>query len=263
LILRYLQALRNQWRLKRSAKRVQAGNHKDSDLSVIAQAFQSNVFGLAPTEQTISVSGNANNAVIIAGNGNVVFTLSGPAAETVRQTFLSNPIQIQKGCRQVSERLAAELIGSSVVIQRKELELELDRFVASDDQLLFITGDSGVGKSVFAASEMKRLSDQGWAVLLVRGSTFSLEYMSRLIAEDGLGQPLAPGSSYILRYPWLGNMPAGVHGFLVIVDDLVPETTTNELVKLIDTMTGLPTHRVKAVVTCNSNAWNRLNQDYH
>lgn len=262
MIPRYLQALRSRWRLKRAAKRIQAGNFKDSDLSFIAQAFQSNAFGLAP-EQTISVSGNANNAVIIAGNGNVVFTLSGSAADTVRQTFLSNPIQIQKGCRQVSERLAAELVGSSLVIRRKELEQEVDRFIVSNERLLFITGDSGVGKSIFAASEAKRLSDRGWAVLLVRGSTFSLEYMTRLIAEDGLGQPLAPGSSYILRQPWVGNLPVGIQGFLMIIDDIVPEKTTNELVRLVDTMVGLPADRVKAVVTCNAIAWQRLNQDYH
>jgi hypothetical protein len=247
----------------RAAKRVQAGHPQEADLSFIAQAFQSDAFSLASAQRTISISGNANNAVVIAGDGNVVFTFSGPAAETVRQTFLSNPVQIQKGCRKVSERLAAELVGDSIVIRRKELEDQLDGFIASDDQLLFITGDSGVGKSVFTASETKRLLDQGWAVLLVRGATFSLEYTARLIAEDGLGQPLAPGSLYLLRQPWIANLPEGVRGFLVIIDDFIPEKTTNELIKLIDTIVDLPAQSVKAVVTCNGIAWERANQDYH
>ncbi len=263
MILRYIQTLRKRARLKRAAKRVQAGHPRDSDLSFIARAFQGDAFSLASADRTISISGNANNAVLIAGNGNVVFTLSGPAADTVRQTFLSNPVQIQKGCRKVSERLAAEFVRDSVVIRRKALEQEVDRFIASDQRVLFISGDSGVGKSVFAASEAKRLSDQGWAVLLVRGATFSLEYMARLIAEDGLGQPWAPGASYLLRQPWKADLPAGVKGFLVMIDDFVPETTTNELIKLRDTMADLPAQSVKAVVTCNGIAWDRVNQDYH
>jgi len=263
VIIRYLQTLSKKAGLRRAAKRVQAGHPRDSDLSFIAQAFQSDAFSLASADRTISISGSANNAVLIAGNGNVVFTLSGSAADTVRQTFLSNPIQIQKGCRKVSERLAAELVRDSVVIRRKGLGQEVDRFIASDQRELFINGNSGVGKSVFAASEMKRLSDQGWAVLLVRAATFSLEYMARLIAENGLGQPLAPGSSYLLRQPWIASLPVGVKGFLVIIDDFVPETNTNELIKLIDTMVDLPRQNVKVVVTCNSIVWERLNQDYH
>lgn len=229
----------------------------------MVEALQGDAFNLASAQRTVEITGDANNAVVIAGDGNVVFVLSGPAADTLRQTFLSDPIQIQKACRKVSDRLASELLGDSIVISRRELEGEVDRFIESPERWLFITGDSGVGKSVFAASEMKRLSNLGWAVLLVRGATLSLEYMARLIAEEGLGQPVAPGAAYLIRQPWLADLPSGVRGFLVVIDDLVPETTTNELIKLVDTVTDLPTQSVKAIVTCNSLAWERLNQDYH
>ncbi|MGH9970420.1 MAG: hypothetical protein ACREBG_21870 [Pyrinomonadaceae bacterium] len=250
-------------RLRHAAKRIQRGKHTPSDLSLIAEALQGDAVRLASTERTVSITGDANNAVVIAGDRNVLFVLSGPAADTLRQSFLSDPIQIQKACRKVSERLASELLGDSIFVSRRKLEHELDHFLESPDRWLFITGDSGVGKSVFAASEMKRLSDQGWAVLLVRGATFSLEYMARLLVEDGLGQPVATGARYLIRQPWLAELPKSVRGFLVIIDDLVPENTTNELLKLVDAIGDLPALNVKAVVTCNSLAWERLNQDYH
>jgi HEAT repeat protein len=233
------------------------------DLSLIANALQGRAFRLASTKRTVSITGDANNAVVIAGDRNVLFILSGPAADTLRQTVLSDPIQIQKACRKVSERLASELLGDSIVISRRELEEELDRFIESPDRWFFINGDSGVGKSVFAGSEVKRLSDQGWAVLLMRGATFSLEYMARLIVEDGLGQPVTSGARYLIRQPWLADLPKGIRGLLVIIDDLVPENSTNELLKLIDALSDLPGQKVKVVVTCNTLAWERLHQDYH
>lgn len=263
MIPSYLQTLLKKARLRCAAKRLKKAKHTFSDLSLIVEALQGDVFSLASAQRTAEITGDANNAVVIAGDGNVVFVLSGPAADTLRQTFLSDPIQIQKACRKVSDRLASELLGESLVISRRELEDEVDCFLESPERWLFITGDSGVGKSVFAASEMKRLSDLGWVVLLVRGATFSLEYMARLIAQEGLGQPVAPGAAYLIRQPWLADLPSGVRGFLIVIDDLVPETTTNELIKLIDTIIDLPAQNVKAVVTCNSLAWERLNQDYH
>lgn len=262
MIFRYLHSLREKAQLRRAGKRIQRGSHTSSDLALIAKSLRGYTFQLASTERTISITGDANNAVVIAGDRNV-FVLSGSAADILRQTVLSDPIQIQKACRKVSERLASELLGNSIVISRRELECELDRFIVSSDRWLFITGDSGVGKSIFAASEIKRLSDQGWAVLLMRGATFSLDDMARLIVEDGLGQPLAPGARYLMRQPWLADLPQGVRGFLVIIDDLVPENTIGELLKLIDTISDLPPHNAKVVVTCNTLAWERLQQDYH
>jgi len=249
-------------RLKRSAKRIEAGTHSDADLRAIAEAFQSEAFSLASGDRTVSITGNASNAVLIAGDGNTVFVLSGGAADTVRQAFLSSPVQIQKGCRRVSNRLASEIVNGSIVIRRLESDTELDKFLISDNKIAFITGDSGVGKSVFAASQIQRLSNNGWAVLLVRGATFSLEYMAKLIAEDGLDQPLAPGSTYLLRHPWLGELPNGVRGFLVLIDDIVPEVATTELIKFVDMIFDVPPERVKIIASCNSLAWERLNQDY-
>ena len=254
--------------LRAILSRLAAGTHTQGELEVLGRALQAGQIALATGERAVAVGGSVTDAVIVTGEGTVVFVFKGPDAETVQQAIrqvlfpVFTPTQIHQACQSITDCVSRELIGSQAVIPREQIRAQLDDFLASAVRYGLLLGPSGTGKSVIMAVEAQRLLDHGWVALLMHGKTFSLPYLAERVAQDGLRQPIAPDWRQVVVEPWKGELPDSLRGFVLMVDGIEanPDQTIPELLKLHNAVGGLPLGCFKIILSCRDLAWERLSQ---
>lgn len=159
----------------------------------------------------------------------------------------------------VTRSLANELIDGRPTISREQLMQKVDSFLASPARYAFVLGPTQTGKSIQLALEARRLIENKWIVLLVRGSLFSLEH-----AADVLDQRLSNGKNS-LTWPsilklWIRDGP-DVPGLAILID-AIDEADSDEiarqLLRLHDSLDDTPLDKLKVIVSCRDFAWKRL-----
>ena len=206
--------------------------------------------------KVVAIHGNVNHSVIIIGDGNQV-PLADNSLLAQRWTMLG----VYEACQNITLNLANDFCHGQPVIPREEIRTQLDAFLISSVRYGLLLGNSGTGKSIIMAVEAQRLLGNGWAVLLMRGRTFSLAYLAERVAQDGLGMHNVPDWRQIVVEPWKDDLPEGLRGLVLMIDaidEAEPEELTAELLKLHDAIVGVDTTRLKVILSCRDLAWERL-----
>jgi hypothetical protein len=248
--------------LRSILERIAASTNSDTDIQMLRNALQGGQIVLASSERAVALGGDANDAVIITGDGNRVYIFKGIDAEAVRKLIQQlTPDQIYSACKLVTPLLAKELSRGQTVIPRKNIQTPLDRFLTSPRRYCLIRGPSAVGKSIVMALEARRLLESGWAALLMRAQDFSLQYLAERVAQDGLELPTAPDWRRVVVEPWEGELPSNVRGFALLInalDKTDPGKMVPELLKLHDGIGGVSSDRLKVILSCHDFTWHRL-----
>ncbi len=176
--------------------------------------------------------------------------------------LVSPPTQeeLVKACQATTPRLADELRRSQTLILR-DVEAELEAFYQSGTRLCVLLGPSGVGKSMIMAHQAQYLLQNGWAALLMRGKTFSLDYMSEVVTQGGLDWPTALEWRHVLVTPWGAELQNNQRGFILLLDGVDKadfEHISGELTKLSDAIRDIPGDRLKIIVSCRDLFWERF-----
>lgn len=169
---------------------------------------------------------------------------------------------VLRACQMVSPRLAEELTGRHPVT-RRDVEDELEDFCASSARYCILRGPSGMGKSVIMGRQAVHLLENSWAALLVRGATFTLPDLSEVVARQGLEWDSVPHWRQIVVDPWIGELPDGIRGLVLLVD-AVDETGTSgvarEILRLHDALHRAPGTHVKVILSCRDFVWEQLTE---
>lgn len=167
---------------------------------------------------------------------------------------------VLRACQMVTPRLAEELTGRHPVT-RRDVEDRLEDFFASSAHYCILRGPSGMGKSVIMGRQAIHLLENGWAALLVRGATFTLSDLSEVVARQDSKWNSVPHWRQIVVDPWIGELPDGIRGLVLLVD-AVDETGTSgiarEILRLHDTLHQVPGTHVKVVLSCRDFVWEQL-----
>jgi nucleoside phosphorylase/HEAT repeat protein len=169
--------------------------------------------------------------------------------------------QIVKAAQTTARSLANELIDGRPTISRERLIQRFDAFLASPARYAFVLGPTGTGKSILMALEARRLGENEWVALLLRGSLFSLEHATNVLAQElSSGKTLLAWSA-IVR-PWTRGTPnsPGLVILLDAIDEADPDEIAHELLRLHDSLRDAPLERVKIIISCRDFAWNKLRQ---
>lgn len=215
---------------------------------------------IAEGDRSVAIGGNAQGVTI--NTGDRIFVGTPPISETeerINGTSLAG--QIREACLRVTNRLANILRDERPVIVRETLRHRLNQFLASPLRYSFALGDSGVGKSTFMATEAQRLIEDGWTVLLVRGSNFTLTNLAEAVRQELELTPPALTWQQIINALRDGGGDAA--GFALLVDALDsgdPDVVAHELALLHDSMGDTDPRRFKVIASCKDGDWDRLLQ---
>src|SRR6185503_19011915 len=106
------------------------------------------------------------------------------AVSVLQPKALPTASEIRQACTKVMRRVANSIVDGRKSIDRENFRDHIDEFLASEQRYFIVLGPSGVGKSISAATDAKRLNDAGKTVLLVKGKHFSLEQAAKLISQE-------------------------------------------------------------------------------
>lgn len=190
-----------------------------------------------------------------------IFLLSTPVLEEERDEGTDLAGQIRLACLRATNRLAGILRDGRPIITRKALRHKLNQFLDSSLRYSFALGGSGVGKSTFIGFEAQRLLKDGWAVLLVRGSNFTLNNLADAVRQEFEGTPPAMTWQQIINtlHAGAGNGP----GFALLIDALDngdPNVITREFALLHDSLGDTDPRLFKVIASCKDIDWARLLQ---
>lgn len=179
--------------------------------------------------------------------------------------LVSPPTQeeLVKACQATTPRLVDELRRPQTLIPR-DVEEDLDVFYESATRLCVLCGPSAVGKSMIMVRQAQHLLQNGWAALLMRGKTFSLDYVSEVVTQEGLDWLTAPEWRHVLVTPWKAELQDNQRGFVLLLDgvDVADfEHISRELTKLSDAVRDIPGDHLKIIVSCRDLFWERLDNN--
>ncbi len=207
----------------------------------------------------VAVGGDISHSIIVTHDGlsleEITHALRGELSPE------TSPAQVYHACKTQTESLANGIIGDKPVVDRPEVTCQLDKFVSSHSRCCLLIGPSGGGKSIIMAQYSQRLLEAGWSALLLRGRSFSLEYLAEILAQGGPGRSSTPNWRHVVVAPWRGTLPTELRGFILLIDgldEIGPSELACEMDKLEDATGELPADRFKIVVSCRDLTWERL-----
>lgn len=226
---------------------------------------------IAKGDRSVAIGGSAQDVTVNTGDvveGDLVerdkvtniFLVSTPVLseeERAEETDLAG--QIRVACRKATTRLANILRDERPVIVREILRHRLNQFLASSLRYSFAQGASGVGKSTFMGIEAQRLLDEGWTVLLVRGSNFTLDNLADAVRQEFEVAPPA-----IIWQQIVNALREGAGepiGFALLVDALDngdPDSVARELSLLHDSIGDIDPRLFKVIASCKDADWGSL-----
>jgi len=139
--------------VRKALERLIAGKTSSDDEELLRDTLQNNQYSIAVGERAVAISGNANDAIIITGDGNAVHVFNGldtnaleTIARLVRETLplrtLLTPEQFyQRAEREALVRHEGILVGRGSLFERLREQL------ARDIQVLVLYGSGGIGKT--------------------------------------------------------------------------------------------------------------------
>lgn len=185
------------------------------------------------------------------------------AVSVLQPRALPTASEIKEACRKATERLATIIVDGRKTIDRQNIIDAVNEFLSSEHRYLFMLGPSGTGKSIFAATEAKRLMDEGAIVLLMRGKYFSLNDAAQLIAAEIW--PATTSISWQKVVEVLHQNQLNESSKFVLVIDAIDEAddfhaVSSQLTKLHDSLGGVSPAKIRIIVSCRDIAWNRFSQ---
>jgi HEAT repeat protein len=244
--------------------------HKAETTTV--QPTSSTRANIAEGDRSVAIGGNAQDVTINTGNrieGDLVerdkvtniilVNQPGPSERLSEGTDLAG--QIREACRSATNRLANILRDERPVIVREMLRHKLNQLLASSLRYGFLLGASGVGKSTFMGTEARRLFEEGWTVMLVRGSNFTLNNLAEAVRQEIVGAP--PTITWQQIVNALREGAEGEFGFVLLVDALdngAPDSIARELALLHDSLGDTDPRLFKVIASCKDADWHSLLQ---
>jgi hypothetical protein len=139
--------------VREALERLIAGKATSNDEELLQDTMQNSHYAIAVGESAVALNGNANDAIIIAGDGNEVYTFSGldanaldTIARLVRETLILRTLLTPEQFLQRAEREA--LVGhEGILVGREALFERIKEQLAGDIQLLVLYGSGGIGKT--------------------------------------------------------------------------------------------------------------------
>src|SRR5258706_6482772 len=139
--------------VREALERLIVGNATSTDEELLRHTLQSNQCSIAIGERAVAIGGDANDAIIITGDGNIVPVFKGldndaldTIARLVREALVLPTLLTSE---QFSKRVEREaLVGHGEVLVGREVLLEeMREKLAGDAQVLVLYGSGGVGKT--------------------------------------------------------------------------------------------------------------------
>ena len=193
------------------------------------------------------------NRVVVDGLERLLVSITGTVAVSDLQTAIS-----------VVSRPVLNRLNPPYAVDRPAVQQKFDEFLASEEQILLVTGQAGTGKSVASAIAVQRWSATAWTVLAVSAAGLSLTDTAQAVSAKLQHPPIGAGNwRRVLIQPW-ESLAAKEPGLAIYVDALDAaqmdqrSVVIDELVRLINEIGGLPADRVKLVLSCESGAWIRM-----
>jgi HEAT repeat protein len=171
--------------------------------------------------------------------------------------------EICQACSKVTDRLVKSIVDGRKSIDRENFRDHVDEFLGSEQRYFIVLGPSGVGKSISAATDAKRLSDAGKTVLLVKGKYFSLEQAANLISQE-IWPSITDLSWQKVIEVLAKNESTETPVFVLYIDaideaDDLPQLSA-ELSELHDSIAASSPKKLKIIITCRDIAWGRFSQ---
>jgi hypothetical protein len=139
--------------VREALERLIARKATSDDDELLRDTLQNNQYAIAVGERAVAISGNADDAIIITGDGNIVHVFKGlddSALDTitrlVRETLVLPTLLTPE---QFSKRMGREaLVEHSEVLVGREVLLEnIREELVGDAQVLVLYGSGGIGKT--------------------------------------------------------------------------------------------------------------------
>ncbi len=142
-----------QHEIREALEQLIAGKATSNDEELLRDTLQNSQYAIAVGEHAVAISGNANDAIIITGDGNVVHVFNGldtnaldTIARLVREsqllrTLLTPEQFFQRAEREALVRHKGILVGRGSLFERMREQL------ARDIQVLVLYGSGGIGKT--------------------------------------------------------------------------------------------------------------------
>ena len=171
-------------------ERLIAGKATANDEELLRNTLQTSQYSIAIGERAVAIGGNANDAIIITGDRNVVHIFKGlgdNALDTITQLVreaLVLPTLLTP--EQFSKRMEREaLIGHvEVVVGREALLEEIREKLAGDAQILILYGSGGIGKTRVLLS-LPNYVPPGSKVWFLRTEAESVEHAIASLDREG------------------------------------------------------------------------------
>ena len=139
--------------LLKALKPILDGNASSTDEEILQNALQNGQYSIKIEDRSIKIDGNANDAIIVTGDGNTVYTIKeldnhalAIITQLVEKSLVLPTLLTPEQFFQRAEKEA--LIGHNSLLVGRELLLEKIRGeLARDIQLLVLYGLGGAGKT--------------------------------------------------------------------------------------------------------------------
>lgn len=161
--------------------RIASGTHTDADLVALQHAIDENQYSIVTGDRAVAFGGDATDAIIVAGDKNVVKIYKGSDAETIRK-IAEQVIQTSRRHAFLTfEEFAARTKHSGVVdhqtpfVGRKEFLSELTNLLEGETQVVVIHGAGGIGKTRLLLS-LTEIVPPNIHLLYVRPEAESVEW---------------------------------------------------------------------------------------
>ncbi len=190
--------------LQQLAARILAGNYSLADIDSLRAAVQGGSLAAATGERSVAVDGDAQRAVIIIGDNNIVFppgatelfaaTLPARASAVTAPTF--DLVELKEVFREASASLSVwpKTLGNGVSLPRTEADEILKSVRSDDSSTTVLLGVPGSGKSALLASLAQIAIADRLAVLAIKADELCPEINSAAKLAEKLGLPGHPAA---------------------------------------------------------------------
>lgn len=154
--------------IREALERLIAGKAMANDEGLLQDTLQNSQYSIAVGERAVAITGDANGAIIIAGDGNVVYTfrdLDANALDSIAQLMPITWPDLRDSCKNITRtgmsRLPEKSDLEKLYVQRQNVYDQFMRFLDDPETQCFVLiGKSGIGKSSFLLSLAEELQSK-------------------------------------------------------------------------------------------------------